>query len=429
MALLRQSYMDAEWYSKGNTQNKDLALEALNRNKDLVQIFKTNDLLDALRADKIGNEFGINYVILGSGLEYERINEIKNSNATYIIPLNFPEAFDVEDPFSASFVNLQDMKRWNQAPANPKILADNNVPFILTYYNSKDEKKFRENLLKAIDYGLDKKTALAALTTIPAKTIGQENKLGVMKQGAWANFLITSGEIFDEETVIYENWVQGEKAILENMKTVDLSGNYDLKVSGKEYDLKVSGKPTAPKVEVKSGDKKLKTKITYTDGWMNLLLTSPDSLNSEYTRLVARVPEGFTTISGKAILHDGLESSFTAVRTGKAEDSIQKEDKEKNLRDIVPVTYPNMAYGFRSMPQQENILFKNATVWTNTDQGILENTDVLINNGKISRVGKNLNAGNARVIDATGKHLTAGIIDEHTHIAASAINESGHNST
>src|SRR5690606_23620979 len=327
------------------------------------------------------------------------------------------------------FVSLQDMKRWNQAPANLKVLAGNNVPFILTYHNSKDEKKFRENLLKAIDYGLDKKAALAALTTVPAKTIGQENKLGVLKQGAWANFLITSGDFFDEETVIYENWVQGQRAVIENMKTVDLSGTYDLKVSGKQYDLKVSGKPTAPKVEVKQGDKKVQSKITYADGWMNLLLTSPDSLNTEYTRLVARVPEGFSTISGKAILHNGQESSFSAVRTGKVADSIQKKEKEKNLREIVPVSYPNMAYGFNSMPQQETILFRNATVWTNTDQGILENTDVLISNGKISRVGKNLNAGNARVIDATGKHLTSGIIDEHTHIAASAINESGHNST
>ncbi|HSM64459.1 MAG TPA: amidohydrolase, partial [Gillisia sp.] len=69
------------------------------------------------------------------------------------------------------------------------------------------------------------------------------------------------------------------------------------------------------------------------------------------------------------------------------------------------------------------------TVWTNTEQGILENTDVLISNGKISAIGKDLKAGNTRVIDATGKHVTAGIIDEHSHLAASAINESGHNST
>lgn len=426
MALIRQSYLDADWYSKGNSQNKDLALEALNRNKDLVQIFKTNDLLDALRADKIADEFGINYVILGSGNEYERVAEVKNSKATFILPLNFPEAYDVQDPFMANYVNLQEMKRWNQAPANLKILAENNVPFVITAYNLKDEKKFRENLLTAIEFGLDKKAALAALTTVPAKTIGQENKLGVLKQGAWANFLVTSGDLFEKESVIYENWVQGHRTILENLNTVDLAGNYDLKVSGKSYALKVTGKPTAPKTEVKEGDKKIESKMTYADGWMNLLLTSPDSTKKEFTRLVAKVSSNSKNLTGKAILHNGQETTFTAVRTGDVED---KKQPAKNVRDLFPVTYPNMAYGFKEQPKQETILFKNATVWTNTNDGILENTDVLISNGKISRVGKNLSAGNARVIDATGKHLTSGIIDEHTHIAASAINEAGHNST
>jgi imidazolonepropionase-like amidohydrolase len=42
---------------------------------------------------------------------------------------------------------------------------------------------------------------------------------------------------------------------------------------------------------------------------------------------------------------------------------------------------------------------------------------------------KNLSAGNARVIDGTGKHLTPGIIDEHSHIAVSSINEGGQSVT
>ena len=75
------------------------------------------------------------------------------------------------------------------------------------------------------------------------------------------------------------------------------------------------------------------------------------------------------------------------------------------------------------MPKQETILIKNATVWTNEKDGKLENTDVLVTNGKIAKVGKSLSADGAKVIDGTGKHLTAGIIDEHTHIAASSINE------
>ena len=93
------------------------------------------------------------------------------------------------------------------------------------------------------------------------------------------------------------------------------------------------------------------------------------------------------------------------------------------------VTYPNIAYGYAAIPKAENILFKNATVWTSEEAGILEGTDVLVKNGKIAKVGKDLKAGGAKVIDATGKHLTAGVIDEHSHIAALSVNEAGHNSS
>ena len=53
----------------------------------------------------------------------------------------------------------------------------------------------------------------------------------------------------------------------------------------------------------------------------------------------------------------------------------------------------------------------------------------MVKNGKIEKIGKNLASGNLLTIDATGKHLTTGIIDEHSHIAATSINEGGQNSS
>lgn len=64
---------------------------------------------------------------------------------------------------------------------------------------------------------------------------------------------------------------------------------------------------------------------------------------------------------------------------------------------------------------KQDVLIKNATVMTAVS-GTLQNTDILIRNGKINRIGKNLSAGaNAQVIDATGKYVTPGIIDCHSH--------------
>ena len=68
-----------------------------------------------------------------------------------------------------------------------------------------------------------------------------------------------------------------------------------------------------------------------------------------------------------------------------------------------------------SAQTKQDVLIKNATVMTAAN-GTLQNTDILIKNGKISRIGKNLSAGNALVIDATGKYVTPGIIDCHSHL-------------
>ena len=61
------------------------------------------------------------------------------------------------------------------------------------------------------------------------------------------------------------------------------------------------------------------------------------------------------------------------------------------------------------------ILIRNATILT-ASKGTLENTDILIQNGKIAKIGKNLKASaNAQTIDASGKFVTPGIIDCHSH--------------
>jgi len=88
------------------------------------------------------------------------------------------------------------------------------------------------------------------------------------------------------------------------------------------------------------------------------------------------------------------------------------------------IAFPvSFARAQRTPTQPNETLIKNATVLTIT-RGTLSNTDVLIRNGKIAGVGKNLNASaNARVIDGTGKYVMPGIIDCHSHSMLDTINE------
>ena len=423
MALLRQTYLDADWYAAGHAKNSDLALEALNTNKNLPQIFNAGDYLNDMRADKIGDEFGIQYTILGGGDEYERISDIKATNATYILPINFRKAYDVANPFLTQHIALSDMRKWNQEPSNPAVFVKNNIPFALTTHKLKSKKDFISNLKKAIKYGLDKTKALEALTTIPAKILNND-KIGNLQKGSYANFLITSGDIFDEKTTVYENWIQGNKHIVTPMNIQNLSGKYNLTVNGNTYELTISGKGLKQKASIKKEEAKINTKFAFKDNWMQLTLRDGD----DFTRLTGYVSG--SALSGTAIDSNGNETSWTATATPANATKDKKKKKETTkIPEVVAVSYPNIGFGNTSKPQQETILIKNATVWTSENNEVLTNTDVLLKQGKIAKIGKNLSASRAKVIDGTGKFLTAGIIDEHSHIATSAVNEAGHNST
>lgn len=432
MALLRQVNLDADWYAKGNIKEKDRALEAFNANRNEIQILNASSKENVLRFDKIGDQFNTQYVFVAGGDEYEWIKDIKATNAQFIVPVNFPDAYDMEDPLMASSVSLADLKAWNQAPSNPKVLADNNITFAFTTHDLKEEKDLLTNLQKAIEYGLDKTKALEALTTIPAQILGKSTQLGHLKSGAYANFLITSGDIFDKETTIYQNWVTGVKDEITPMDTKDLRGDYTFKLNNTDYELSISGEIEKLKSKVKTEDKELGSKINFSDEWLTLTFSTIDTTKQEFVRVVSKISDS-ENIKGKAIFPNGKEFAFNATKKASEKTEEKKsdkdEDKQSEMPKLFPVTYPNMAYGFTSLPQQETILFKNATVWTNEAEGILEQTDVLIKNGKISKIGKNLSAGSATIVDATGKHLTSGIIDEHSHIATSSVNEAGHNST
>ena len=131
MALLRQMYHDASWYEGGNVSTTDRSLEALIKNKNQVQFFAAGDNGHILRADGIGDAFGIQYVILAGGQEYENIQDVKATMAPLVVPLNFPEAFDVSNPYQAGYVSLEDMRHWNHAPSNPGVLEENDIPFVV----------------------------------------------------------------------------------------------------------------------------------------------------------------------------------------------------------------------------------------------------------------------------------------------------------
>jgi imidazolonepropionase-like amidohydrolase len=426
IALLRQTFLDAFWYkNRPAEEGANLSLQAWNSNLALPQIFEANDKWADLRADRIGDEFAVQFIIKAGGNEYQRIPEMLATKASFILPLNFPQAMDAEDPNETRFISLATLKHWEMAPSNPAAFEKAGINFCLTSSDLKDPKQFLSNLRKAIDYGLSEAKALDALTKTPATLLNIYNETGSIEVGKWANLLITSGPLFAEKTGILQNWVQGEKYEVKESGMQETKGNYALQlrtVSGtKNFTLAVKSNSSA---DIISRDT-LSAKFS-NDGKMVKLSFSENKKDKKGYRL-SGVGNGRewsgtgTDSSGNSLL---WTANFSNDITPKADSA-----RKKAVPNIGRLTFPNMSFGWEKIPAQETILFKNATVWTNEKEGVLTNTDVLITNGKISAVGKNLSNAAAKIIDATGKHITPGIIDEHSHIAAASINEGGQSVT
>ena len=425
MALLRQFYHDLKWYEDGGSTSTDMAIEAAIKNYSLPKIFSAGDKLNVIRALKISEELGFKSIVEGSGYEYENIEDLKNYDNTIVVPINYPKAFDLTDVHIVEKLTLQQLKRWNQAPSNLVQLSNNNINFAISPKNVKNSSEFFNNIRKSISYGLDSDEALAALTITPAKSINMEGKIGVIKQGAYANFLVTSGPIFEKETIIFENWVMGNKHTVKNVPKNSIDGDYVFSDNGSKYELVVKNSQGKINVSLKKDSIKLNVKSVVKNGWLNMSIV--DKENELYGFISSTInTNGLGSISFTDF--EGIKKNILLKKSGENKEPVKKI-KKYDQYELIPVSYPNKAYGFKSKPKKQNVLFKNATVWTGESDGILENTDVLVSDGKIKSIGKNLSFSNVKVIDATNKHLTAGIIDEHSHIAASSINEGGQNSS
>lgn len=454
IALLRQTYCDAAWYAQFEApEERNLSLEAFVAEADLPRFFVTEDWQDVLRADRIGDEFGAQYAFLGGGDAYCRLEEVANAGGALIVPVDFPSAIDVSDPYLARLVSLSEMKHWEWAPENPARVAAAGIPMALTMSGLDKGETFLANVRKAVAHGLDAAVALDALTRIPAEMIGASDRVGLLAKGLEANFLVSDGPLFEEGSTLHWNVVQGRRHELQPIDKVAIEGRYSLNLDGRDLVLEIkdgdkgpSGRWwTAGTAEEDIDSLAAKAKVSI-DG-RDLVLRLIDE-EKGVSRLVGNVYEGSRIIDGRGEDPEGNWVEWAALRqdasregrrdgdgptadgaTGTAGDGAEVEDSQSGPG---PMLYPFSAYGRTQLPDQGSWHFVGATVWTCGPEGKIENGEVIVHKGRIAAVGKTLDPAavfgkmvpQLTRIDAKGKHITPGILDEHTHIAASrGINE------
>ena len=418
IALLRQTYYDGEWYGK-QQQEYNISLDAFNRQQSLPQIFEVDGWQNILRADKIGKTFGKQYIFKSSGDEYQRIPAIKATGASLIIPIAFTKAFEVEDPAEARNITLTQMKDWELSPTNPAALEKAGIRFAITTTGLEQVRDFWTNLRTAIENGLSEKQALLSTTEIPATMLGISDKVGTLDKGKLANFLITSDKLFNSSNIVFENWVQGKRFVVNRINTTDLRGTYSLNIDGQSpLVLKIAGTGSGNSATIQrsaTDSTKITSSFNRNGDWVSMSFSLKNPA-SEVRLSGYVINENPLTFKGESVVSNGKSGRWTATFTAANKEEPKKESP-KQLAENGTLIYPFTSFGLATAPVQESVLLRNATVWTNEKDGILQNADVLLENGKIKAVGKGLAAGSAKVIDATGKHITPGIIDEHSHIA------------
>ncbi|WP_417749037.1 amidohydrolase family protein [Rosistilla oblonga] len=500
VALLRQTFSDADWYTKAwEAYRSKPTLPRPERNDALATLADEmrggrfiadapNERM-AVRAEELANEFALNMTLRGSGREYRDLDAIAASGRMLLVPVNFPSAPDVSSEAQAADIELRDLLHWHFAPENPLRLDQAGATFCLTSDGLSDPKSFLKNIRVAVRRGLSPDVALAALTTTPAKWLGIDETCGAIQVGGLANLIVTDGELFEEETHVLETWVAGKRFEFSDNAPEQpdrLIGDWTTKIKidakGVPVELhlarkkgKWSGnltyrgkaKPSAAEVEKADAESDAepaadKSKKESKSAGLKKIARALDRMTAwvDLSQADSKLPAGPSRITMITVEEEDSISVFSTLSLpdGKTQDLKWKRAKQKKTTpdtktaddegddgeksdngsepvsedasplDAITVNYPLGGFGVTdSVPVEPMVLFRNATVWTCGDQGVLNHADVLVIDGKIDSVGNALEVPEGcRVVDATGKHLSPGLIDCHSHMGTDGgINESG----
>jgi imidazolonepropionase-like amidohydrolase len=380
---------------------------------DQTLCFLTEDELEALRAARISKEFGRRSILLGSGLEFRRLDAIRKDGLPLIVPVRFPRMPDVSSIGAQEGVDLRTLMTWEQAPTNPQRLDKAGLEVALTTHRLRRRRSFPRGLQRALRHGLTPDRALAMLTTNPARILGFADRMGTIEKGKLANLVVTDRPLFQRDRKVRALWIDGKHYEVEPPKGNGLAGEWaldqpsvTLTIDRKhKITVRVDTKPTeAKRVDVRGH----RVSLSFDHGGVLVTLSG--------------VLEGDRML-GHGVTAAGERFTWTATRTAPPKPRPAKEAVPAD----VPETYgyPFGPYALPALPKQADALVVRAQkIWTCGPQGILEDGQIEIAKGKIAYVGARREVKGADVID--GPHLTPGIVDCHSHTGISkGINDSG----
>jgi N-acetylglucosamine-6-phosphate deacetylase len=389
------------------------------------------------------------------------------------VPVNFPQppsVATVEDSLDAS---LADLMHWDIAPENPARLDEAGVTFALTSQGLRDQATFLAAVRRAVERGLKPDSALKALTTTPASLFEMSDRLGKIAPGMAGNLVVTDGDLFKKQTKICETWVDGRRFEIERPVVTDVRGSWQLELSGSDdrtlkLNLKITGSArqlSATLSKPVEGDAKAEeirlSQVAVNESQLGFRFEGKSLGKDGIARASATVLSSDgekLTLLGTIVWADGTTEKLTGTRTarlspqelrqaeqkgakaaktkakgaklddGEAEGRTEgeKDEDKAETKASYAVNIPFGDFGRTELPKQPKVVaFKNATIWTCGPAGVIRGGTVVVREGKVGAVGKDIAIPDgAEIVDAEGRHITPGIIDCHSHMATDGgINE------
>ncbi len=255
MALFRQMFEDAGRHalllSEYAASPMGLAMplwdpdfDALNRatGGELPVFFQADDDEEIRRVLALADEIGFRPVIVGGEEAWEVADVLAARSIPVLVSVAFPDPVEwappepgekipgeegTDAPTRPQLVSpeiageappqfdeqvlepaaAREKERLENAYANPHRLLEAGVAVALTSGGGAGD--LREGVVKAMEYGLSEVEALAAVTATPASILGIPSVV-VMGQGMAANFIVTDGPLFADETGIRYTFVEGK---------------------------------------------------------------------------------------------------------------------------------------------------------------------------------------------------------------------------
>lgn len=241
VALLRQALSDARWqlaarqaWQRQPGQARPEFLEGLGAleavlDRTVTPVFEAADALDSLRIAAVAGEYDLRPWMVGHGREYQRLDALSRSGLGQILPLDFPDAPDVDQ--HERDISLPELRHWKLAPQNPARVMESGLPVVFTAHPHSTPETLFKHLARALEHGgLDPDLALAALTTGPAELLGIADRAGRLAPGYMANFVVVEGELLVESPAIQEVWVDGRRNVLTALKPPEIepAGSWEI---------------------------------------------------------------------------------------------------------------------------------------------------------------------------------------------------------